>query len=148
MSKAIKGSTVKVHYTGTLTDKTVFDSSKDREPLEFTVGAGQMIEGFDSAVDGMNVGDSKTVTIPADKAYGPKSEEAMIKVPKTQLPEGMAAEIGMQLEATQEDGRKQVLVVAEVMEDEVILDANHPLAGKDLIFDIELVEVNQINSFL
>jgi len=143
MSKAIKGSTVKVHYTGTLTDKTVFDSSRDREPLEFTVGAKQMIEGFDSAVEGMSVGESKSVTIPAEKAYGPKSEEAMIKVPKNQLPEGMEATVGMQLEATQQDGRKQVLVIAEVMDEEVILDANHPLAGKDLIFDIELVEVNE-----
>lgn len=142
MSTAIKGSKVKVHYTGTLSDNTVFDSSKDREPLEFTVGAGQMIEGFDVAVEGMNVGDSKTVNIPSEKAYGPKSPEAMIKVSKEQLPEGMKAEVGMQLEATQADGRRQVLVVDEVLENEVVLDANHPLAGKDLTFEIELIEVN------
>ena len=87
-------------------------------------------------------GESKKVNIPATEAYGPKNEEAMIKVAKTQLPEGMNPEVGMQLEASQPDGRTQVLVVAEVMETEVVLDANHPLAGKDLIFDIELVEVN------
>ena len=142
MSQAKKGSKVKVHYTGTLNDNTVFDSSRDREPLEFTVGAGQMIEGFDAAVNGMKVGESKQVTIPSEKAYGPKLDEAMINVPKTQLPAGMTPEVGMQLEATQQDGRRQVLVVAEVKEDEVVLDANHPLAGKDLIFDIELMEVN------
>lgn len=142
MSQVEKGNNVKVHYTGTLTDKTVFDSSREREPLAFTVGAGQMIAGFDAAVVGMKVGESKTVTIPANEAYGPKSEEAMIKVPKTQLPEGMQPEIGMQLEARQPDGRAQVLVVAEVLETEVVLDANHPLAGKDLIFDIEMMEIN------
>lgn len=143
MSQAEKGNNVKVHYTGTLKDNTVFDSSREREPLGFTVGAGQMIAGFDAAVVGMKVGDSKKVTIPAAEAYGPKSEEAMVKVPKEQLPEGMKPEIGMQLEATQADGRTQVLVVAEVIEDEVVLDANHPLAGKDLIFDIEMIEIDK-----
>lgn len=142
MSQAEKGSNVKVHYTGTLTDQTIFDSSREREPLGFTVGAGQMIPGFDAAVVGMKVGESKKVTIPADQAYGPKSEEAMVKVPKAQLPQGMEPEIGMQLEAKQQDGRSQILVVAEVLEEDVVLDANHPLAGKDLIFDIEMVEVS------
>ena len=141
MSTATKGSKVKVHYTGTLEDKTVFDSSREREPLEFTVGAGQMIQGFDAAVEGMAVGESKLVTIPSDQAYGPKSPEAMITVSKSQLPEGMKPEVGMQLEATQQDGRRQVLVIDEVKEDEVVLDANHPLAGKDLTFDIELMEI-------
>ncbi|MAC96234.1 MAG: peptidylprolyl isomerase [Flavobacteriales bacterium] len=143
MSKAEKGSTVKVHYTGTLTDEnnTMFDSSREREPLEFTVGAGQMIQGFDNAVEGMAVGDSKKVTIPMDEAYGPRRDEAMLTVSKTQLPQGMEPQVGMQLEATQEDGRKQLLVVADVKEEDVVLDANHPLAGKDLVFDIELVEV-------
>lgn len=142
MSKAEKGKKVKVHYTGTLSDETIFDSSREREPLEFTVGAGQMIEGFDKAVEGMSVGEAKKVTISSEKAYGPVNKEALIAVPKTHLPEGMTPEIGMQLEATQEDGRKQMLVVAEVKENEVVLDANHPLAGKDLTFDIELMEVN------
>ncbi|MFB1022714.1 MAG: peptidylprolyl isomerase [Vicingaceae bacterium] len=141
MSQAEKGNTVKVHYTGTLSDETIFDSSREREPIEFTVGEGQMIAGFDAAVQGMKVGEAKKVTIPSAEAYGPKSEEAMVKVPKEQLPEGMKPEIGMQLEATGEDGKSQVLVVAEVMESEVILDANHPLAGKDLVFDIEMMEI-------
>ncbi|MFT5668748.1 MAG: peptidylprolyl isomerase [Vicingaceae bacterium] len=141
MSQAEKGNTVKVHYTGTLSDETIFDSSREREPIEFTVGEGQMIAGFDAAVQGMKVGEAKKVTIPSAEAYGPKSEEAMVKVPKEQLPEGMNPEIGMQLEATGEDGKSQVLVVAEVMETEVVLDANHPLAGKDLVFDIEMMEI-------
>ena len=142
MSQAKKGNKVKVHYTGTLTDETIFDSSRERGPIEFEVGAGQMITGFDAAVEGMKVGESKKVNIPANEAYGPKNEEAMIKVAKDQLPEGMNPEIGMQLEATQQDGRTQVLVVGEVMENEVVLDANHPLAGKDLVFDIEMMEIN------
>lgn len=143
MSKAEKGKTVKVHYTGTLNDenKTLFDSSREREPLEFTLGAGQMIQGFDNAVEGMAVGESKKVEIPMDEAYGPRKDEAIISVSKTQLPEGMEPQVGMQLEATQQDGRKQLLVVADVKEEEVVLDANHPLAGKDLVFDIELVDV-------
>jgi peptidylprolyl isomerase len=141
MSQAEKGNTVKVHYTGTLSDETIFDSSREREPIEFTVGEGQMIAGFDAAVQGMKVGEAKKVTIPSAEAYGPKSQEAMVKVPKEQLPEGMNPEIGMQLEATGEDGKSQVLVVAEVMETEVVLDANHPLAGKDLVFDIEMMEI-------
>ncbi|MEQ8908802.1 MAG: peptidylprolyl isomerase [Vicingaceae bacterium] len=141
MSKAVKGNNVKVHYTGKLTDETVFDSSREREPLEFTLGAGQMIQGFDEAVEGMTVGDSKQVTIPMDKAYGPKKDEAMVTVSKTQLPDEMEPQVGMQLEASQPDGRKQLLVIADVKEEEVVLDANHPLAGKDLVFDIELVEV-------
>lgn len=143
MSKAEKGKTVKVHYTGTLNDenKTLFDSSREREPLEFTLGAGQMIQGFDNAVEGMKVGESKKVEVPMDEAYGPRKDEAIISVSKTQLPEGMEPQVGMQLEATQQDGRKQLLVVADVKEEEVVLDANHPLAGKDLIFDIELVDV-------
>lgn len=142
MSKVVKGNNVKVHYTGKLTDETVFDSSREREPLEFTVGAGQMIQGFDEAVEGMEIGESKQVTIPADKAYGPKSEEAMVSVNKSQLPEGLEPQVGMQLEASQPDGRKQLLVIAEVKGEEVVLDGNHPLAGKDLIFDIELMEVS------
>ncbi|KAA3642438.1 MAG: peptidylprolyl isomerase [Bacteroidetes bacterium] len=141
MSIASKGNTVKVHYTGTLTDETVFDSSREREPIQFTVGAGQMIKGFDSAVEGMKVGESKKVKIASEEAYGPKNPEALFNVPKNQLPEGMEPQVGMQLEATQEDGRSQLLVVAEVHETEVTLDANHPLAGKDLVFDIELMEV-------
>lgn len=141
MSKAVKGSTVKVHYTGKLTDDTIFDSSLEREPLEFTVGAGQMIQGFDKAVEGMSVGEKMQVEIKMQEAYGPKIEEAIIRVDKTQLPQDSEPTIGMQLEATQADGRRQLFVITEVKEDKVVLDGNHPLAGKDLIFDIELVEI-------
>lgn len=142
MSKATKGNNVKVHYTGKLTDNTVFDSSREREPLEFTVGAGQMIKGFDEAVEGMAVGESKNVTIPSAEAYGPKRDEAIVTVSKTQLPEGLEPQVGMQLEASQPDGRKQMLSIVEVKEEDVVLDGNHPLAGKDLVFDIEVMEIN------
>ncbi|MAY84431.1 MAG: peptidylprolyl isomerase [Flavobacteriales bacterium] len=141
MATAKKGDKVKVHYTGKLTDDTIFDSSREREPLEFTVGAGQMIKGFDAAVEGMAVGESKKVEIPSAEAYGERSDEAMIEVDKAQLPKDMKPEKGMQLEATSQDGRRQILIIHEVKEEKVVLDANHPLAGKELIFDIELVEV-------
>jgi FKBP-type peptidyl-prolyl cis-trans isomerase 2 len=141
MSEVKKGDKVKVHYTGKLTDETIFDSSREREPIEFTVGAGQMIEGFDNAVVGMKIGDTKVVEIPSDKAYGPKREEAIITINKNQLGEGLDPQVGMQLEATQADGRKQILVIQEVKGEEIVLDGNHPLAGKELIFDIEVVEV-------
>lgn len=141
MSEVKKGDKVKVHYTGKLTDETIFDSSREREPIEFTVGAGQMIEGFDNAVVGMKIGDTKVVEIPSDKAYGPKRDEAIITINKNQLGEGLDPQVGMQLEATQPDGRKQILVIQEVKGEEIVLDGNHPLAGKELIFDIEVVEV-------
>ena len=141
MSEVKKGDKVKVHYTGKLPDEPIFDSSREREPIEFTVGAGQMIEGFDNAVVGMKIGDTKVVEIPSDKAYGPKRDEAIITINKNQLGEGLDPQVGMQLEATQPDGRKQILVIQEVKEEEIVLDGNHPLAGKELIFDIEVVEV-------
>lgn len=142
MSIAKKGDKVKVHYTGKLTDETVFDSSREREPLEFTLGAGQMISGFDKAVEGMEKGQQKKVEIPSGDAYGDKKDEMMVKVEKTQLPEEMTPEVGMQLQATQENGQTQILTIADVEEQHVVLDGNHPLAGKDLVFEIELVEIN------
>lgn len=141
MSQAKEGSTVKVHYTGKLNNDQVFDSSREREPLEFTVGGGQMIEGFDKAVSGMLVGDNKQVTIPAAEAYGARNEEAVFKLPKTQLPQDLEPQVGMQLEASREDGQPQMLTIVGLEETEVVLDANHPLAGQDLIFDLELMEV-------
>lgn len=142
MSKAKKGDKVKVHYTGKLKDDTVFDSSRDREPLEFTVGAGQMIEGFDNAVEGMETGETKKVEIPSDKAYGGKRDDMMVKVEKKQLPTDIKPEVGMQLQATQQNGQTQILTVTDVEDQHVVLDGNHPLAGKDLVFDIELMEIN------
>jgi len=135
------GDTVKVHYTGTLDDGTTFDSSLEREPLEFTLGAGQVIPGFEEAVIGMQVGQSKTVTIPSEEAYGPYTEERVMVVERDQLPEDLEPEVGQRLQTQGADGRIIVVVVTEVTETTITVDANHPLAGKDLTFEIELVEI-------
>ena len=139
--QAKKGDVVRVHYTGTLTDGSQFDSSSGREPLEFTVGAGQMIKGFDDGVLGMNVGDKKTIRIPPEEAYGERDEEAVIEFPAANVPEGMKLEPGMQLTLRNQDGRPLPVIVIEVKDDVVVMDANHFLAGEELIFDVELVEI-------
>ena len=141
MAQAKKGDSVKVHYTGTLGDGTVFDSSDGREPMEFTLGAGQVIPGFDQAVDGMAAGEKTKLTIPTDEAYGAVREEMVLTVPKSQFPEDVTPEVGQQFEVGQEQGQGVVVKVTEIAEDSVTLDANHPLAGKDLTFEIELVEI-------
>ncbi|MCR9250260.1 MAG: peptidylprolyl isomerase [bacterium] len=141
MSKAKANDTVKVHYTGKLNDGQVFDSSLEREPLQFVVGGGQMIKGFDAAVDGMELNEKKTVTIPSAEAYGPVNEELFQVVPRTDLPEDMDPKQGQTLVATSPDGHQQQVLVSEVTEETITIDANHPLAGKDLIFEIELVEI-------
>ena len=141
MSQAKSGDTVKIHYTGTLDDGTEFDSSAGREPLEFPLGGGQVIPGFDSAVDGMAVGDSKTVTIPPGEAYGERHDQLVQEVPKTALPEDMKPEVGMQLQSQSPDGQVMNLVVTEVAEEAITVDGNHPLAGQALTFAIELVEI-------
>ena len=141
MSKAETGNTVKVHYTGRLNDDTQFDSSAGRDPLEFTLGTGQVIPGFEKAVTGMGVGESKTVTIPADQAYGPHHTELVLEVERGQIPPHINPEVGQQLEIHQQDGRTVGVVITEVTNEKVSLDANHPLAGQDLIFDLELVEI-------
>jgi FKBP-type peptidyl-prolyl cis-trans isomerase 2 len=133
-----EGSKVKLHYTGKLEDDNVFDTSKDREPLEFTVGEGQLIPGFEKGVIGMNVGDTKTIEINPEEAYGPVREELINEVPKENLPEGV--EVGHMLQAQTEQGPVNVKVV-ELNETTGKVDANHPLAGKKLIFDLEVVEV-------
>ncbi len=138
---AVAGDTVRVHYTGTLEDGTEFDSSREREPIEFTLGAGQVIPGFESAVTGMEPGESKTFTIPADEAYGPHRPELIHRVPRAQVPSEVTLTPGARLEARDQGGRRVVLTVVEVTEEEAVLDANHPLAGKDLTFQIELVAV-------
>lgn len=142
MAKVEKDNTVKVHYTGKLTSGEVFDSSADREPLEFTVGAGQMIPGFDAAVSGMELNEKKTVNIPADEAYGQRRDDMIQKVGKEQLPADLKPEVGQTLVAGQPDGQQMHVIVAEVNDDSIVVDANHPLAGKDLVFDIEVVEIN------
>ncbi|MFT3908666.1 MAG: peptidylprolyl isomerase [Ferruginibacter sp.] len=141
MQKVKEGDVVKVHYTGKLTSGEQFDSSVDREPLEFVVGAGQMIRGFDAALPGMSIGEKKTINIPAEDGYGERSEEAMIAFPKENVPEDMKLEPGMTLTLSNQDGQPVPVVVSEIKDDVVILDANHFLAGQELIFDIELVEI-------
>ena len=142
MSEVKKGDKVKVHYTGKLKDGSVFDSSVNREPLEFEVGAGMMIPGFDSAVHGMTVGDKKTAEISSAEAYGPVNDEMIIDVPKDNLPEDLKPEVGQQLSMQQPNGQAVPVMVKAVEEKSIKIDANHPLAGKDLIFEIELVEIN------
>lgn len=140
MPQAKAGDTVRIHYTGTLRDGTVFDSSSGRDPLEFTLGAGQVIPGFDTAVSGMEVGTSRTVTIPAAEAYGPRRDDMILAIPREQVPPHIDPAVGAQLQVGQ--GQEQFLVtVAEVNEREVVLDGNHPLAGQDLTFALELVEI-------
>ncbi len=132
---------VKVHYTGKLTTGEVFDSSQGRAPLEFTVGGGQMIKGFDEAVNGMAVNEQKTVTIPSNEAYGDKNDALVQQIPKDQLPADMQPEVGQKLMATNDLGHQTQVLVTAVSEEAITIDANHELAGKDLVFDIELVEI-------
>jgi peptidylprolyl isomerase len=145
MTAARQGDTVRVHYTGKLSDGTVFDSSESPEgesnPLEFTLGGGMVIPGFDEAVDGMSPGDEKTVTIPVDQAYGPRMEEMVAVVNRSDIPEGIDPQVGQQLEVTQQNGQVFSVLVTEVTPDTVTLDANHPLAGRDLVFELRLVEI-------
>lgn len=134
-----KGNTVKVHYTGKLEDNQVFDSSAGRQPIEFQVGNQQVIEGFESAVLGLNKGDKTTITIEPDKAYGSVRPELIMAVPKGQVPQDVA--VGVQLQGVGQNGEPFNVTVTEINESTVTLDANHPLAGKKLIFDIEVVDV-------
>ena len=141
MQQAQQGDKVRVHYHGKLRNGETFDSSQGREPLEFTVGSGQVIKGFDDGVKGMQVGDKKTVEIAVGDAYGEKSQDMLIEFPKDQFPDDVSPEIGQQLMMSNGSGQQFPVVIAEVREESVVLDANHPLAGQDLIFDIELVEI-------
>jgi peptidylprolyl isomerase len=141
MKQVKAGDLVKVHYTGKLVNGEQFDSSVGREPLEFTVGAGQTIKGFDDAMPGMSLGEKKTINIAPEDAYGPRSEEAIIEFPKEHVPEDMVLEPGMPLTLSNQAGQPVPVIVVEVKEDVIILDANHFLAGQELVFDIELVEI-------
>ena len=136
-----KGDVIRVHYTGTLNDGSQFDSSVGRSPLEFTVGAGQMIAGFDAGVVGMSVGEKKTIQIDPDNGYGQKDPNAIIEFPAANVPEGMQVEVGMKLNLQNQYGQPVPVEVIEVKEEVIIMDANHFLAGKDLIFEVELVEI-------
>lgn len=141
MEQVKDGDVVRVHYTGKLTNGEQFDSSKGREPLEFTVGAGQMIKGFDDAMPGMTVGEKKTINILPGDAYGQKDEQAIIEFPKENIPKDMKLEVGMQLQLRNENGQPFPVTVAEIKDAVIVLDANHSLAGKELVFDIELMEI-------
>ena len=141
MSTVKSGDTVAIHYTGTLTSGEVFDSSEGRDPLEFEVGSGMVIAGMDAGLVGMGVGDKKTLNIPVDQAYGPHHPEGVQAVPKADFPPEIPLEVGLQLQMQTPDGRAMPVTISDVSETEVTLDANHKLAGQDLIFDIELVSI-------
>lgn len=141
MVQAKYGDTVKVHYTGKLEDGTVFDSSTGGDPLQFTIGDGNIIPGFEQAVMGMMPGDSKTEMIPTDQAYGPHMEEMVVVVERQQMPADLAPEVGQQLQIQQATGEVIPVIVTDISDLTVTLDANHPLAGEDLTFEIELVEI-------
>lgn len=141
MQQVQSGDTVRVHYHGRLTDGTTFDSSEGRDPLEFEVGSGMVIAGFDNGVIGMIIGDKRTVNIAVEEAYGPKNPEMVIEFPREQVPEGMPLEKGMRLNLNNSEGQVVPVVITDVLDETILLDANHPLAGEDLVFDIELVEI-------
>jgi len=141
IAQAKEGDTIRVHYTGTLDNGTVFDSSVGREPLQFTIGLGQMIPGFDKGVEGLNLSESKTITIPADQAYGPYRADLVQVVARDQLPTDSELEVGQMLQASQPNGQIILVTVTNVTDSNVTLDANHRLAGKNLTFEIQLVEI-------
>ena len=142
MTQVKAGDTVRIHYTGTLNDGTTFDSSQGRDPLQFEVGSGQIIPGLDKELPGMTVGDKKTVNIPAAEAYGEVNPQMQQAIPRDQIPDGVPLEVGGRLQMQTPEGQVIPVTVAAVDEQTVTLDANHPLAGKDLNFDIELVSIN------
>lgn len=141
MQQVKSGDKVKVHYHGRLTSGETFDSSAGRQPLEFEVGSGMVIKGFDSGVTGMKVGEKKTINIPADEAYGPKNPDMLMGFPKNRFPADMQVETGMMLMMSDPSGQQFQVKVNEIKEEVIVLDANHPLAGEELIFDLELVEI-------
>ncbi|PKL91083.1 MAG: peptidylprolyl isomerase [Candidatus Goldiibacteriota bacterium HGW-Goldbacteria-1] len=142
MAAAKNGDKVKVHYKGSLKDGKVFDSSEGKEPLEFTIGTGQVIPGFENGVLGLSAGEKKTIVIPCAQAYGEYSDEAVFSIGKENLPEGMEPKAGQELQMVSPEGQVFQVIIMEVSGNEVKLDANHPLAGKDLTFELELVKIN------
>ncbi len=141
MSKVKENDTVKVHYTGKLNNGQVFDSSLNREPLEVKLGQGSLIPGFEKELIDMAINEKKTVTIPKEEAYGDVKKELFQSVKKEQLPENIKPEVGMGLVASTPDGSEQQVIIVDVKEDHIVLDANHPLAGQDLVFELELVDI-------
>lgn len=141
MDQAKQKDTVQLHYVGKLQDGTIFDTSRERQPLQFTIGTGQVIDGFEQAVIGMKVGESKTAKIPMEKAYGPHREDLVVTMDRSKLPPGIYPTVGQRLEITQVDDQTSLVTVTDATESALTLDANHPLAGKELIFDIELIGI-------
>jgi peptidylprolyl isomerase len=141
MPQAKSGDTVRVHYSGRLDEGTQFDSSSGSDPLEFEIGAGQVIPGFENAITGMAPGDKVTVTIPADEAYGPHRDEMVLEAPRSEIPDELDPQVGQQLQLQHPNGQAIPVVVTEVTDEVITLDGNHPLAGQDLTFDLELVEI-------
>ena len=142
MQEVKKGDKVSVHYHGKLTDDSTFDSSAGREPLQFTAGEGQVIKGFDDAVLGMKPGEKKTVHIPVLHAYGERNDDMIMEYPISEFPADMKPEVGMELQMGDNAGNVFPVVITEVSADTVMLDGNHPLAGQDLIFELELVSID------
>jgi peptidylprolyl isomerase len=140
-AQAKNGDTVQVNYTGKLADGTVFDSTAGHEPFEFKLGAGQVIPGFEKAVLGMTVGERKTVTIPADEAYGPRNDNMVIEIGRDKLASDVTPQVGQQLQSKRDDGSIVVVIVTKVTDTTITIDANHPLAGRDLTFEFELVKI-------
>lgn len=141
MAQAKQGDIVKVHYTGTLEDGTRFDSSDGRDPLQFVIGEGMLIPAFEQAIVGMNPGDKKQLQIPSHEAYGPYMDELILEVDRNQIPPYIDPEEGMQLQITQDDGSSTIVKVVKLTNEKIYLDANHPLAGKDLTFEVRLVDI-------
>lgn len=141
MQQVKNGDKIKVHYHGKLTSGETFDKSEGREPLAFEVGSGMVIRGFDDGVIGMAVGEKKTIQIPVYEAYGPKNPEMIVNMPKDRFPADLQIEVGMPLLMSDQNGQQFQVVVSEILEDSITLDANHPLAGQELVFDLELVEI-------
>ena len=141
MTQAKHGDTVKIHYTGTLEDGTIFDSSKDREALQFKIGENQVIQGFEKGIIGMHLDEQKTIAIPSDEAYGPDRKEMVLLLTKNQFPENIQPKTGQQLQLKHTNGQTMIALVTQVSESNVTLDMNHPLAGKNLIFDIQIIEI-------
>ncbi len=141
MSKVKDGDTVKVHYTGKLENGEVFDTSKEQEPFEFTVGNKAVIPGFEKGVFGMEVGDSKSIEIPPEEAYGAKQDQLVVEVNRSEFPDDITPTIGQRLQIRQQDGNPIIVTITDLAEDIITLDANHPLAGYTLFFDVEVIEI-------
>ena len=141
MVQAKSGDTVKVHYTGTLNNGQVFDSSKERDPLEFTLGTGMVIPGFDAAVSGLEVGESVTTTIPVDQAYGPYQKEMVAEIEKQNIPADFELAVGQRLQMQVPGGDAMAVTITDIQGEMITLDGNHPLAGQDLTFELELVAI-------